>query len=856
MISPGKTQINQVMRGAIRAFDWSSTSIGPRESWPESLRTVLGVALDTEFAMMIMWGPDLIQLYNDGYIPILGDKQAGSIGQPAAICWEDIWDDIGPLLLGVYERGEPVYHENLPLPMTRNGRIEQAYFTFSYSPIRDGDGIGGLICVVDETTAHVLREQELRASEERFRSLATSMPHIVLEGDRHGAITFLSEAYANYTGDAVSMGMRAGWLAAVHADDRSATAELWHAAIASGAPFSAEFRYRRSDGNVRWHAARALGQCDDAGEVVRWTGTITDVHETRTAVEEREFLSQASQLLAESFDVQTTLERIAQLTIPHYADWCQIDLRTADGRIQTVALAHSDPEKTKIAQQFVGRVHLNTAADHGTPFSIRTGQSDIMECVSISALAQSIGDDAEARTYEFLGLRSYASLPLSAQGKTLGALAVVYGDSDRRFTPDSLPLLEELGRRAGLAVHNALEFERQHRVADSFQEASLPNSLPEVHGLRFDAVYLPGSNEAQVGGDWYDAVRLLDGRVVISIGDVCGSGLNAAVRMGNMRQIIRGIAQVHADPSLMLDAADRALRLENPDDIVTAFVAVLDPVSKTLAYASAGHPPPMLRYSDGRVEPISDGGLPLGIRQGRDAASGRMIDISDVSALVLYTDGLSESFRDPLDGEEKLIALLAEGSVLADAHPARALKEAFLDGGSASDDVAILVVSILPNEQNPALPSPLQRWSFDVTDAEAAQRARGEFSEALRARGAALEDVFTAEVVFGELVGNVVRYANGPVEISVDLSTLPPVLNVLDRGPGFRHLAILPRDLFSESGRGLFLVSALTQDFHVSKRPNGGSHARAVLTLDRARLASRIESADNALFEGNIGTSM
>jgi len=319
---------------------------------------------------------------------------------------------------------------------------------------------------------------------------------------------------------------------------------------------------------------------------------------------------------------------------------------------------------------------------------------------------------------------------LSAQGKTLGALAVVYGDSDRRFTPDSLPLLEELGRRVGLAVHNALEFERQHRVADSFQEASLPNSLPEVHGLRFDAVYLPGSNEAQVGGDWYDAVRLLDGRVVISIGDVCGSGLNAAVRMGTMRQIIRGIAQVHADPSLMLDAADRALRLENPDDIVTAqvhadpslmldaadralrlenpddivtaFVAVLDPVSKTLAYASAGHPPPMLRYSDGRVEPISDGGLPLGIRQGRDAASGRMIDISDVSALVLYTDGLSESFRDPLDGEEKLIALLAEGSVLADAHPARALKEAFLDGGSASDDVAILVVSILPNEQNPA----------------------------------------------------------------------------------------------------------------------------------------------------------
>ena len=844
------------MRRALGEFDWSSSSIGPSDSWPDSLRTVLAVVLDTEFAMMIMWGPELIQLYNDAYILILGDKHARSIGQPAAICWADIWDEVGPGLLHVFAGGEPVYGENLPLPMTRNGRIEQAYFTFSYSPIREGDEIGGLICVVDETTAHILRQQELRASEERFRSLAASMPHIVLEGDRHGAITFLSEAYATYTGDAISLGMDTGWLAAVHADDRSVTAELWHAAIVSGTPFSAEFRYRRSDGNVRWHAARVLGQRDDTGQVVRWTGTITDVHDTRTAVEEREFLSQASRLLAESLDVQTTLQRVAQLTVPHYADWCQIDLRTADGGIQTVALAHRDPEKMKVGQAFVGCVHLNNNAEHGTPFTIRTGQSDMMNCVPFSTLAQTVSDGAEARAYQFLGIRSYVSIPLSAQGKTLGALAVVYGDSDRQYTADSLPLLEEIGRRAGLAVHNALEFERQHRVANSFQEASLPNALPEVHGLRFDAVYLPGSNEAQVGGDWYDAVRLLDGRVVISIGDVCGSGLNAAVRMGNMRQIIRGIAQVHADPSLMLDAADRALRLEHPNDIVTAFVAVLDPVSKTLAYASAGHPPPMLRYSDGRVEAISDGGLPLGIRQGRDVTSGRVIDISEVSALVLYTDGLTESSRKPLEGEEKLRALLAQGDILLDAYPARAVKAAFLDGGFASDDVAILVVSMVPDEQKSGGSAPFRRWSFDVTDAAAAQRARREFSEALRARGAALEDVFSAEVVFGELVGNVVRYANGPVEISVDLSTLLPVLNVLDRGPGFRHLAILPRDLFSESGRGLFLISALTQDFHVSKRPNGGSHARAVLTLDRVRLASQGGTVENALLEGNLRTSI
>ena len=151
---------NPIMSDAIAAFDWATTAIGPEDRWPESLRTVLSLALDTRFPMMIMWGPDLVQIYNDGYIGILGDKHPRSIGQSAMECWTDIWDSVGPMLLGVYHRGEPVYYENLPLNMTRGGRIEEAFFTFSYSPIRDGNGIGGLICVVNETTAHVLRERE------------------------------------------------------------------------------------------------------------------------------------------------------------------------------------------------------------------------------------------------------------------------------------------------------------------------------------------------------------------------------------------------------------------------------------------------------------------------------------------------------------------------------------------------------------------------------------------------------------------------------------------------------------------------------------------------------------------------
>jgi anti-sigma regulatory factor (Ser/Thr protein kinase) len=107
------------------------------------------------------------------------------------------------------------------------------------------------------------------------------------------------------------------------------------------------------------------------------------------------------------------------------------------------------------------------------------------------------------------------------------------------------------------------------------------------------------------------------------------------------------------------------------------------------------------------------------------------------------------------------------------------------------------------------------------------------FTNGLRARGADDDCISKAEVVFGELVGNVVRYARGRAQIVVDWSGASPVLHVLDDGPGFEHVPSLPRDVYSESGRGLFLISLLSESFTVARRPEGGSHARAVLAFSR-----------------------
>jgi len=679
---------------------------------------------------------------------------------------------------------------------------------------------------------------DLRASEERFRTLTASLPYIVLEASPDGAVSFLSDEYAAYTGSTPESGYGSGWTHVVAPDEVDGVRQKWAAAVRSGDTFVDQFCLRRYDGTYRFFAARALPQRDAEGAVSRWIGTIADVHDQRRAAREREFLLRASEIVSSSLDLDETLGAIAKSTIPEVADWCQIDLRMEDGRIKTVAVAHRDAEKDAVVRPFVGRVHLNPRGEHGSPYVIRTGKSQLIASVPPEIIEPTVGDAAEAAIYAEIGVHSVISVPLVAGGETLGALSVNYGQSGRQYTADDVPMFEELGRRAGLAISRARLFEREHRAAESFQVASLPADLPSAPGLTLDAFYSPGRAEAQVGGDWYDALRLVDGRVVISIGDVAGSGLAAAVTMGNMRQIIRGIAQVHADPALMLDAADRALRLEHPDKFATAFVGVFDPITTTLTYASAGQPPPLLRRPSGETEPLLGTGLPLGLRTNAEKTSSTTMHLPRGSSLLLYTDGLTEFDHDPLGGENRLRTLFADVAEHENDRPAAAIVERMMDGAfGAHDDVAVMLVQIgTPLERDARGREILQRWSLHTDDIPRVVAARRAFGEAFRSRGATPDDVAMAEVVFGELVGNVVRYAPGAMEVIGDWSGPDPVLHVIDRGCGFRHIAILPPDLLSESGRGLFIVSALTQDFRVARGVEGGSHARAVLRMRSRQL--------------------
>ncbi|HUP10517.1 MAG TPA: PAS domain-containing protein [Caldimonas sp.] len=146
----------------IRAHDWSDSSLGAPGEWPQPLRTVVDLALQSRFPMFVAWGPELAFLYNDAYAEILGSKHPRALGRRFRDIWAEIWPDISPLIDAALA-GDSIYREDLPLVMNRKGYDEQTWFTFSYSPVRDEDGrIAGMFCAVSETTSKVLAERALR----------------------------------------------------------------------------------------------------------------------------------------------------------------------------------------------------------------------------------------------------------------------------------------------------------------------------------------------------------------------------------------------------------------------------------------------------------------------------------------------------------------------------------------------------------------------------------------------------------------------------------------------------------------------------------------------------------------------
>jgi PAS domain S-box-containing protein len=638
--------------------------------------------------------------------------------------------------------------------------------------------------------------------EESYRRFADAVPHVVVITDRTGAAVYFNRRWSEFTGEDATLLRGEDWQNVIHVDDKPSFRAAWARALTSGEPFEWTARMRRFDGMSRWFLNRAMPMRDEDGVIGNWFQTSTDIDDRVRTSDRLRLVAEATTLMAAQLDEETTVQQLADVVAGVFADWCVVYVYHEQNIARPLAVSHDDATKLPLARE----IFMNMPVAYDTTEPVLIGKID--ETI--------FAEHPRLRALSEIGTSSLIAIPLGNDRQRLGLLLFGKAQKRRDFDENDLDLAKILGRRASIAIGNARLYERRDRVARTLQNAFLPEALPVVEGVGMAAYYEPGA-EAEIGGDWYDAFTLEDGTIFFSIGDVAGHGLGAAVPMGKMRQAFRALTTIERDPSVLLRMADAILRREHPDVFVTAIAGMYLPRTRTLTYAAAGHPAPFVRPVRGPVARLPGGGVPLGL-QDVIAFENVRVTLSAGDLLVLMTDGLLEARHDIAEGEARVEHALRDPAIAVVADPAALFR--VLAGSTATrDDTAILTLRA---------GTPLG-WTFDARDRATAQRVRKHFVEARRCAQIGEEQTLADEIVFGELLGNVARYTPGMVDVALTGEGDRSILELVDRGPGFAWNGTLPSDIFSEDGRGQFLVSALARPIMVRHIPGYGNHIRVEL---------------------------
>jgi PAS domain S-box-containing protein len=475
------------------------------------------------------------------------------------------------------------------------------------------------------------------------------------------------------------------------------------------------------------------------------------------------------------------------------------------------------------------------------------------EIVAINNLA------TDPRTVDFFhnpdrppGAVSVLGCPVFVRDELDGILTVTTIDHERNWTSGEIDTLTAICSTLALALENARIYAREHRVADMLQSAFLANIPNRLPGLSVRSSYRAGLEESQVGGDFYDAFTLPDGRVAVVMADVSGKGLSAAVQTATVKYSLRAFAAEAAAPSLVLTRLNRMLRAESSglgDHFVTLFYAVFDPGSGRLAYASAGHETQVVKRRTGGTTLMSATGPILGITEHRYEQAIDYLGPGD--SVILFTDGLTEA-------RSKARELLELNRVVAaiDRIPSEASAAAIVSRlerlamnwaeNRPHDDLALLVVrndgdgTDLGFEEHELLAGsvPLQPGSdlellFDFAFqslpdyAAEVRQVLGHWMGALGFDREAIEDFQTAVT---EAVTNAIRH--GSPQGAEDQFLVRGyrslddafIVEVGDRGPGLRVSVLEPQMPSPEAsgGRGLPLMQVLADD--VAYLPSAIAH--------------------------------
>lgn len=582
--------------------------------------------------------------------------------------------------------GVEVLDVNLQLVRERAGRFD---LVASAWPLQSAEGgIEGSIGVfVDVTTT--------REAEWRYRMIAEAIPAFVWLDAPDGSAQYANKRWLDYTGLTEEQNAGHGWEVVVHPEDAARLRSERERTLQTGEPFEDECRYRGKDGKYRWFLFRSMPLHDENGIITSWLGTATDIDNQKRAQAQQAFFALASDVLGSTLDVNTTLERIARLAIASLGTWCQIDIPDPQGSLRVSVVAHQQPQKEELLRALTGHRIYNDDARLGPPAVLRDLRPQLLQRVDDEAVAYVIPEALNRRIYQQVGYSAGIMVPLRIRDRVLGVLGIATDDPSRLYTEFDITTALELGRRGAIALENSQQFAREHHVASTLQRALLPASLPKIAGVRFYSAYsaATAAEGEAVGGDWYDAFPLEGGRIAISMGDVAGHGVEAAVTMSVVRQAIRAAALEAHCPKEVLTHANRLVMLDHDHPMITALFGIYNTHTGELSYSLAGHPAPVVLSENRSLTPLEVSGPPLGVAFDDVLLDQHHATLTARSTIVFFTDGLVEYARDVLTAERRLHDVLRDGAFLAAANPAQAVIDAVLDAPQ-TDDIAVLVMCV------------------------------------------------------------------------------------------------------------------------------------------------------------------
>lgn len=411
-----------------------------------------------------------------------------------------------------------------------------------------------------------------------------------------------------------------------------------------------------------------------------------------------QLLVRAGEILGTALDWHGTIGSVCAAAVDTVADICLLDLNIG-GTVDLAAAAHADRKRTAELRQsgeFLTSGSRNVS--HPVCAAISSGNPVLVPLVDDAYLRAHSTSEEHEQFMRRLGYRSLMIVPLMTKTQgVVGAMTLVRTDrSEERYDSESLLFAQDLGRRCATAIAKAQLYEQVLNIATTYQKAALPASLPPCEGMTLDAFYEPSSEELLVGGDWYDAFELPDGRIAITVGDVLGHGLEAATWMSKLRSGFRAALFGEPDALRALRIADHMVRAEAQDAFTTAIVAIVDPRHRTLTCASAGHPGPLIWDPTGQiVDPFEERGLPLGLRDLDDVGkTAQTLSLQPGFFAAFFTDGLLEWNRDIDKAWESLKTAIASPEVRLAENSATAVRNAVLNENRHEDDIAILTVRL------------------------------------------------------------------------------------------------------------------------------------------------------------------